>query len=900
MSNDSEQLQRRIAELEGQVRQVETAHREWLSALDSIDSAVFMHDLQFRILRANRAYQRLADRPYDQIVGQPYYTVFPLLPGPLASCQQALTHCAESQEEVTVGQRVYRSRAFVVCDDASHPLHSVHILDDITQERRSQLLLHDREDRLRGIFNNTRSGIAIYRAVEEGADFVFVDFNPGAEQIEKLARGQVVGRRVTEVFPGVEAFGLLDVLRRVWQTGQPEDFEPKIYRDTRVEGWRENHIFRLDQGDVVAIYNDVTVRKQAEADLRDSEERYRTLFESSRDALVVLDRSALVLIDANPTALALFGLGNLKALRGLSPMDISAPVQADGEEPMAGARRLIDEALSGAVAPFEWLCRHRDGAIFPVEAMLTPFEVDGAPLLLATVRDISERKRHEAELQASHDLLRSVVENIPHRVFWKDSNSRYLGCNTLFARDAGLEHPEQLLGKDDFAMGWRDQAELYRSDDKAVMDSDTPKLDFEEPQTTPEGGEIWLRTSKVPLHDEQGAVRGVLGIYADVTEEHNNRLELQRANIALRTIGAGNSALIHAKEEGVLLREMCRAAVEQGGYRFAWIGYALDDPGKTIEPQAWAGQANGYLDALTLTWGGEGRKAIPSGEAIRTGEIQLVPNVELHPGDRRWIAETRRFGFSSCVALPLMEGGRPFGVLVLLDDALGVFGDREVAILNEMAGDLAYGVRMLRIQQAHAGHERQIRNTLLETVQTVAAIVEMRDPYTAGHQRRVADLALAIGHDLGWDDEHCQALYLAGVVHDVGKINIPAEILSRPSRLTPIELEYVRSHAQAGYEILKPVHFPWPIAEIVHQHHERLDGSGYPQGLQGDDILPEAKILMVADVVEAISSHRPYRPSLGMEAALDEIESNRGTLFDPEVVDACLRLIRDKGFVFRD
>lgn len=192
--------------------------------------------------------------------------------------------------------------------------------------------------------------------------------------------------------------------------------------------------------------------------------------------------------------------------------------------------------------------------------------------------------------------------------------------------------------------------------------------------------------------------------------------------------------------------------------------------------------------------------------------------------------------------------------------------------------------------------ELKLKTNLLESISAIAATVEMRDPYTAGHQRRVAQLATAIASELGLEEHRIEGLNLASVVHDVGKIKIPAEILSKPGRLTELEFTLIQQHAQSGYDILKEIDFPWPIAEFVGQHHERLDGSGYPQGLKGEEILLEARILAVADVIEAMASHRPYRASVGIEAALSEIESKRGIYYDANVVDAALRLFREQGY----
>jgi PAS domain S-box-containing protein/putative nucleotidyltransferase with HDIG domain len=193
-----------------------------------------------------------------------------------------------------------------------------------------------------------------------------------------------------------------------------------------------------------------------------------------------------------------------------------------------------------------------------------------------------------------------------------------------------------------------------------------------------------------------------------------------------------------------------------------------------------------------------------------------------------------------------------------------------------------------------------LRDALSGTIQVLSAVSEKRDPYTAGHQRRVANLAQAIAQELGLSPDRVEGIRVAGVIHDIGKISIPAEILSKPARLSEIEYKMIQSHAQIGHDILGDVKFAWPIANIILQHHERMDGSGYPQGLKGDDILLESRILAVSDVVEAMASHRPYRSALGIEAALKEIENNKGLLYDSAVVSACLKLFREKGYALKE
>jgi PAS domain S-box-containing protein/putative nucleotidyltransferase with HDIG domain len=192
----------------------------------------------------------------------------------------------------------------------------------------------------------------------------------------------------------------------------------------------------------------------------------------------------------------------------------------------------------------------------------------------------------------------------------------------------------------------------------------------------------------------------------------------------------------------------------------------------------------------------------------------------------------------------------------------------------------------------------KLRSAMEGTVEALISTTERRDPYTAGHQQRVTQLAWAIAREMDLTEEQIEGIRVAGSVHDIGKIYVPAEILSKPGRITDIEFSLIKIHPQVGQEILRAVNFPWPVADIVLQHQERWDGSGYPAGLKGDEILLEARILAVADVVEAMASHRPYRSARGIDEALEEISRNRGILYDAEVVGACLKLFTEKGFTF--
>jgi PAS domain S-box-containing protein/putative nucleotidyltransferase with HDIG domain len=199
-----------------------------------------------------------------------------------------------------------------------------------------------------------------------------------------------------------------------------------------------------------------------------------------------------------------------------------------------------------------------------------------------------------------------------------------------------------------------------------------------------------------------------------------------------------------------------------------------------------------------------------------------------------------------------------------------------------------------KLQETH----QRLKKTMNATIETMSRMIEAKDPYTSNHQHRVCQLAIRIAREMKLPEDKIEGIRIASLIHDIGKIGLPAEILSKPTKLTDIEFNLIKGHSQIGYDISKSIDFSYPVADIILQHHERLDGSGYPNNLKADNILLEARILGVADIVEAMSSHRPYRPALGIDKALEEISQNRGTLYDPEVVDACLKLFKEKGFKF--
>lgn len=283
-----------------------------------------------------------------------------------------------------------------------------------------------------------------------------------------------------------------------------------------------------------------------------------------------------------------------------------------------------------------------------------------------------------------------------------------------------------------------------------------------------------------------------------------------------------------------------------------------------------------------------GRVASDQDHKFLTNNVQNDPRVH----DHEW---ARELGLVSFVGYQLrVPGGETLGVLALFSKHPIQAG--EDAILDGLSSTAALVIQRDCSQKSLIKTLDRLRKAVGATIRVMVSVVESRDPYTAGHQLRVADLAGAIAAEMALPREKIDGIRMAGSIHDLGKLSIPAEILSKPTKLTDTEFSMIKEHPQKGYEILKDVESSWPLAEMVYQHHERMNGFGYPRNLKGDDILMEARILAVADVVEAMGSHRPYRPSLGIDVALEEIEKNKGTLYDSAVADACLRLFREKGY----
>ena len=889
-----------LEDLASSRKSIELSHREWMAALDVINDPIFMHDREFRLMRCNRAYQQCAGVSFKELIGQTYYEVFPKIGAPLPGCLRAMEKAEEEEEEeedVVVGKTIYRSRAFPIRDEQGVYLSAVHTLEDITESRRAQAILNESKEKFRKISESAQD--AIVTADDAG---IIVDWNAAAERMFGHTRNEVIGQPLTVMMPERFQHPHREGLARVAAGGAPHVIGKAVelagLRKDGSEFPLELSLAHWQVANVLfftGIIRDITKRKRAEEALQ----LRAQLLDSTTDSVFVHDFDGNF-VYLNEAAWKSRGY-TLDELMGMNLHELDTPEHG----------KIIDtrtsELMEKGSCIFESAQRRKDGSVMPIEVNARIIESGGRKLVLAAARDITERRQSETTLKERNTLIETLLENAPIGFAMNTmDDGRMVYVSREFATLYGVPPGSLESVSNFFETVYRDP--VFREQIRArvmadISSGDAARMHWEDvPLITAGGEKRFVCAANIPLPDQNRMISTVW----DVTDRHKAADAIQHANRALTALSTVNRSLVRATDENELLHVICRAIVEHRGYRVAWVGYRLRDENKSVRVMASAGHVEGFLDTLQISWGENERGMGPIGRAIRSGQTQVCRDLVNDPVHRPWREEALKRGYAASIALPLADNSEVFGVLVVYAGEAGAFDASETALLEEMAGDMAFGVHTL-----HVRHERDaalevsrknlalLRKSLEDTVRAIATIVEMRDPYTAGHQVRVADLATAIARQMELPEDQLHAIRLAGTVHDLGKIQIPAEILSKPGRITDIEFSLIRIHPQAGYDILKDIDFPWPIAQMVLQHHERLDGSGYPQGLKGDTILLEARILAVADVVEAISAHRPYRAGLGIETALDEITKNRGIFYDPQVVDACVALFREQGYTFK-
>ena len=471
---------------------------------------------------------------------------------------------------------------------------------------------------------------------------------------------------------------------------------------------------------------------------------------------------------------------------------------------------------------------------------------DTEKAIISKENELAERKRAEEALRERGLFFSGTLNDMLTLVSVLDTDGNIIFINNTSLKTAGVKL-EDVIGEKFYDTYWWEYSDEAKQTIKEDIElASSGKIITHSIQAKTTEGLIWIEFSIHPIYDDKGKIKYIVPEGRDITDrkkaEEMLRLEHDKLDAVTKHVGVG-------------------LAIISKDYQTIWANAVI----KNI-----FGKTEGKLCYVTYNQ----QKSVCSWCGVRrvfeNGEDNVVTEAEGHDKDGNKI-------WSQIIATAIR------------DEA------------EEVTSALEVVVPITNRKQA----EQKLKDTLDSlrkafgtTVQVMVSAIETRDPYTAGHQTRSADLARAIATELGLSQEEIDGIRMAGIIHDIGKLSVPAEILSKPTKLTDLEFSLVKEHAEKGFEMLKDVESPWPLAKIVYQHHERMDGSGYPRNLKGDEILMESRIMAVADVVEAMASHRPYRPAIGIDAALDEIERNRGILYDNAVAEACLRLFREKGFKF--
>ena len=667
------------------------------------------------------------------------------------------------------------------------------------------------------------------------------DVNAAAEEATGIARDQLIGTDFADCFREPEEARA--AFKRVLEEGLLSEY-PLALRHVsgRLSPVEYNAtVYRDESGELQAVF--AAARDTAEAQEAQRQVARLALIAASAQYAVFSRDLEGVITSWNAAAEALYGYAAAEAIG--RDGSILVPPGREGETQAIIKRMLRGDRGFG----FETQRLHKDGGLVDVAFTLSPIRDAAGDIaaLSITDQDISRRVRAERELRDSEEKFSAAFHASPDLMdISRLSDGTLLEVNEGFTQLLGYARTE-VIGKTSSELAIRvdsgDRGSLV-----APREGTGQASEVETTLRRKDGSLITGLASAgtFELHGETC----VLSVFHDVSERKQAEEALRGSEAHLRTLIDTLPDLVWLKDpDGVYLS--CNRRFE------SFFGAAMKDIiGKTDYDFTDREQADAFRqhDAAAM-----------AAAASTVNEEEIV------------FAEDGHSEILETIKTPVLASdGRLIGIL-------GVGRD-----ITERR----------RAEQGVRHQAEQLRRTVEGAVLAMSRMVESRDPYTAGHERRVGELATAIGAEMGMAGAQLDALRLAGTIHDIGKIAVPAEILSKPGRLSETEFSLIQAHPTIGFDILADVDFGSPVAEMVLQHHERLDGSGYPQGLKGAGILPEARILAVADVVEAMSSHRPYRPALGMEAALAEVRAHAGIKFDADVVAVCVRLMEERDFRF--
>ena len=505
----------------------------------------------------------------------------------------------------------------------------------------------------------------------------------------------------------------------------------------------------------------------------------------------------------------------------------------------------------------------------------------------------------QREIQQAHREWHAAFDAETDLIFLYDKSYRIVRANRAYAERAGMA-PEEVIGKrywEVFPKMGGPLPESRATEERGAAGDAGYEFRLE-------SGEVFLsRNSPVP--GETGEYLCTLHILQDITKHDRMASAYGRNRLVLKMLGECLLEMARATSEPQLVQAVCRALVEKYGYRLAWLGYAEQDRRDAASPVIFFGHRSEHLEMRVAGPADAENEINPAAAAIRARRPSVFQNVLNDPRFASLRRDAGRTGYASILALPLLDQGSALGALCIYAVEPFAFDAEEVRLLQSLAADIVFGITTFRVRaerdtalDEHEEYLSRLRESLEAAIESIAAAIEMNNSRSSTHQTRVGGLAMAIATEMDLPRERCRGIRLAGIVHDLGELQVPAEIHRKTGKLTEAELNLEKKHAQCGYDILKRIEFPWPIAETVLQHHERLDGSGYPNGLKGDEILLEAKIIGLADsIVSMAYEQRFHRPRLGILAALAEVEKGKGRLFDAAVVDAALRLFLEKACV---
>jgi len=718
------------------------------------------------------------------------------------------------------------------------------IIRDMTERRKM-------EEEYRTLFRTMLDGFAVHEIICDAQgqpiDYRFLVVNPAFERMTGLKTENIVGRTVLEVLPETERLWI-ETYGCVALTGEPAFFESYA---KALDKYFEVSAFRSAPNRFVTVFADITGRKKAEKKLEESETLYRKLFEDHTAVKLMVNPDTGDIIDANKAAGNFYGWSR-EQLRQMKIQDINTL-------PPDEIKKEMEKARTRKKVYFEFRHRRADGSIRDVEVFSSKIAVQGKDVLHSIVHDITERRQAEKALREQDILFKKLSFHVPGMIyqFMRRPDGTY--C-FLFATEAI---------KDIFGCLPEDVREDFSPIAKAIFPDDLSevinsieysaeqmiKWECEYRVQLPGQPVRWMLGQSTPEKLADGSIIWH-GFNADITDKKAAEEALRASEEKYRFLTEAMTDIVWMANIDDLRTTYVSPSIEN------LLGFTPEERKRqSVDEQLTPESLSWALNALVEELARE-----KQGDVDPTRTIERELEFYHKDGSIRWMDV-------------VISGIR-----------------NEQGVLTGI-----HGVARDVTERKHAEENLQrtlesLRKAVGATIQVMVSAVEARDPYTAGHQVRSADLARAIATEMELPPEKIDGIRMAGAIHDIGKLSVPAEILTKPTRLTDLEHSLVKEHAKRGYEMLKNVESMWPLAQIVYQHHERMDGSGYPQGLKGEDILLEARIMAVADVVESMASHRPYRASLGLEEALREIEKNKKILYDEAVVNACLRLFREKGY----